>query len=90
MGDGTVSTQHVKDARQKVLVVDDDPLLRELLADFLEQVGFEVRTAQDGRVGLNALGECHFDIILSDFRMPGVSDLDMAVVVRRTAPSKWG
>lgn len=82
----TVSAQQLKDARQKVLVVDDDPLMRELMADFLEAVGFEVRTAQDGRAGLNALGECHFDIILSDFRMPGMSGIEMAAVVRQTDP----
>jgi CheY-like chemotaxis protein len=85
--EGTVSAQRLKDARQKVLVVDDDPLMRELLADFLEAVGFEARTAQDGRAGLNALGECHFDVILSDFRMPGMSGLDMAAVVRQTDPT---
>lgn len=82
-----MSTQHLKDTRLKVLVVDDDPSLRELLAVFLEQVGFEVRTAQDGQAGLNALGECHFDIIFSDFRMPGMTGLEMATRVRRIDPA---
>lgn len=84
--EGTVSAQQLNDARQKVLVVDDDPSLRELLQVFLEQVGFEVRTAPDGQAGLDALDESHFDIILSDFRMPGISGLEMAAVVRQTDP----
>jgi CheY-like chemotaxis protein len=82
-----MSAQRLNDARQKVLVVDDDPLLRELLANFLEQLGFEVRTAQDGHAGLNALNTCHFDIILSDFRMPGMSGLEMATIIRQTNPA---
>lgn len=82
-----MSAQRLNNARQKILVVDDDPSLRELLAEFLERRGFEVRTAQDGRAGLNAMGECHFDVILSDFRMPGMSGLEMAAVVRQTDPT---
>lgn len=82
-----MSTQHLKDARQKVLVVDDDPSLRALLADFLERMGFDVRTAPDGQAGLNALAECHFDLIFSDFRMPGMTGLEMAAFVRRTDPA---
>lgn len=79
-----MSAQRLNDARQKILVVDDDPLMRELMADYLEAVGFEVRTAQDGSAGLDALGKYHFDIILSDFRMPGMSGLEMAALVRQT------
>ncbi len=82
-----MSAQRLNDTRQKILVVDDDPSLRELLTEFLERGGFEVRTAQDGRAGLNALGECRFDVILSDFRMPGMSGLEMAAIVRQTDPT---
>ena len=79
-----MNTLQLNTARQKVLVVDDDRSLRELLADYLEMAGFEVRTAPDGRAGLNALGKCHFDLILTDYRMPGMTGLDMAAVVRQT------
>jgi two-component system capsular synthesis sensor histidine kinase RcsC len=59
-------------------------MLRELLTDYLEQVGFEVRTAPDGRAGLHALDECHFDLILTDYRMPTMTGLEMAACIRRS------
>lgn len=76
--------QRLHDGRQKVLVVDDDCTLRELLATYLERVGFEVRTAPDGRAGLNAFGECRFDLILTDYRMPAMNGLEMAASIRRS------
>ncbi|HWQ69112.1 MAG TPA: response regulator [Patescibacteria group bacterium] len=82
-----MSAQMLLDVRRKILVVDDDLSIRELLADYLEQAGFEVKTAPDGRAGLKALDESHFDIILSDFRMPGMSGLEMAAVIRQTNPA---
>lgn len=75
------------DVRQKILVVDDNPNMLALLKERLELAGFEVRTAPDGRAGLKALGECYFDTIISDFRMPGMSGLEMAAIVRQTNPA---
>lgn len=82
-----MSAQQLQGTRKKVLVVDDNSSLRELLADFLERVGFEVTTAQDGQAGLDAIEKCHFDLILADFRMPGMTGLEMAAVVRQTNPA---
>lgn len=79
-----MSAQRLHDRRQKVLVVDDDRTLRELLADYLQRIGFEVRTAQDGRAGLTALGESHFDLILTDYRMPVMTGIEMATCIRRS------
>ena len=79
-----MSAQRLNDTKQKILVVDDDPSLRELLAEFLERGGFEVRTAQDGRAGLNALDRYHFDLILTDYRMPAMTGIEMAAVIRRS------
>ncbi|HWR21508.1 MAG TPA: response regulator [Verrucomicrobiae bacterium] len=79
-----MSAQQLHDTRRKVLVVDDDSALRELLEVHLERVGFDVRTAQDGRAGLHALGESHFDLILTDYRMPAMTGLEMATYIRRS------
>ncbi len=79
-----MSAQRLNDTRQKILVVDDDCTLRELLADYLERMGFEVRAVPDGRAGLNALDGCHFDLILTDYRMPAMTGIEMAAVIRRS------
>lgn len=79
-----MDVQQLNDVRQKILVVDDDYMQRELLTDHLERVGFEVRTAPDGRAGLHALDECRFDLILTDYRMPAMTGLEMAACIRRS------
>ena len=54
--------------------------------DFLEQLDFEVHTAPDGTTGLQAFHAQHFDLILVDFQMPGITGLEMASEVRKTDP----
>lgn len=72
------------DTRQKVLVVDDDTLFRELLSDLLKAAGYQVWTAEDGLAGLDALHNGSFDLILVDYRMPRMTGLDMSAFIRRT------
>jgi DNA-binding response OmpR family regulator len=72
--------------RRRALVVDDDPMVRALLADFLEQQDFEVRTAQDGRTALVIFPAERFALILVDFQMPDMTGLEMATEVRQTDP----
>ena len=79
-----MSAEQLNNARQKVLVVDDDPSFRELLTDLLETVGYDVWTAQDGLAGLDALYNGPFDLILTDYRMPGMTGLEMAAFMRRS------
>lgn len=76
----------LKDPRGRILVVDDDPGLRALFVDFLEQQRFESRVAPDGPSALAALDTDRFDLIFVDFHMPGMSGLELAAVVRRTDP----
>lgn len=61
----------------RVLVIDDDPRIRDVLSRFLSQNGFEVDTAVDGETGLRVLQEATPDIVLLDMDMPGVSGLDV-------------
>lgn len=72
-----------KAARGRILVVDDDPLIGELLVMLFEQEGFEVQTAQDGCAGLIAFSEDHFDLIFTDLRMPRMTGLELAAAVRK-------
>jgi chemotaxis protein histidine kinase CheA len=56
--------------RRRVLVVDDSPIVRDLLSELLSSVGLDVRTAGDGAAALQALNERAADLIVCDVEMP--------------------
>jgi len=56
----------------RVLVVDDDPAIRQVIAFALSDEGFEVDEAGNGWAALAAIDQQHPDIILLDMRMPGM------------------
>lgn len=60
-----------------ILIIDDDESVRDALKDFLEEKGFKVTTATNGRFGLELLKEDRFDILLVDLMMPGMGGLDV-------------
>lgn len=61
----------------RILVIDDESSIRELLKDFLTSKSFEVVTASDGESGLALLKSDKFDLLLLDLMMPGLSGLDI-------------
>jgi DNA-binding NtrC family response regulator len=67
---------------QRILVIDDEESIRDLLKDFLESRGYEVTTTGDGESGLSMLKEERFDLYLLDLMMPGISGLDVLKVAR--------
>lgn len=70
----------------RVLVVDDEaPLLMTLVAN-LELEGFEVMEAKSGEQALELLGGHHFDVVLSDIRMPGMNGVDLCREIRKRQP----
>ena len=64
----------------RVLVVDDEPEIAELMRDMLEGAGYEVATAESGAVALALLETARFDAIVSDLHMP---DMDGATLWRQ-------
>jgi class 3 adenylate cyclase len=70
--------------RGRLLVVDDEPANRELLARRLEKRGFDVRTVADGRTALHAIEAEAFDVVLLDVMMPGISGLQVLEAIRAT------
>lgn len=65
---------------KKVLVVDDDPMIRNLVQAMLESEGFEVSTAEDGRQGVDIIeggDPTHFSLIVLDVVMPEMNGLDV-------------
>jgi DNA-binding NtrC family response regulator len=63
--------------QQKILVVDDDQELREMLYRFLTYKGFSVQTACHGGDGYEALGRDSFDMVITDIYMPHMNGLEL-------------
>lgn len=69
-----------------ILIIDDDPLIRELLSSYLDQEGFRSVTAADGRSGLVLFDAEGPDAVLCDLSMPGIGGLGVLAEVRRRSP----
>jgi DNA-binding NtrC family response regulator len=67
----------------RILVVDDDPGQRSLLDSFLSSQGFTIVTVDSGEKALDALRADHFELMISDVRMPGISGLETLRRARR-------
>lgn len=67
---------------ERVLLVDDDVELVELLRDYLEREGFAVSTAHDGPTGVSAALGAHHDIVVLDIMMPGMSGIEVLNRIR--------
>ena len=72
-------------ATARVLVIDDDARLHDLLKSYLVQHGFVVDTALDGERGLAALQSRAYDAVLLDVMMPGIDGLEVCRRIRRTS-----
>jgi CheY-like chemotaxis protein len=83
----------VQDARQtrapqqKLLIVDDEPAIRTLMSEVLIEIGFFVRSVEDGFSALVGIRNEIPDILLSDLYMPGISGFELLSVVHRRFPS---
>ncbi len=67
----------------RVMVVDDDAVLRKLVTDQVARMGFDSTSAASGEEALDALAKSDFDVVLLDIRMPGLSGLDALREVRK-------
>ncbi len=69
--------------KYSVLVVDDDELVNEFLVETLQRSGYSVQTALSGEVGLEKFKADHFDIVLSDLKMPGMNGIELLEQIKR-------
>jgi putative nucleotidyltransferase with HDIG domain len=72
--------------RPRVLVVDDEKFIRDIVADFLGMEGYIVRTAEDGVSAKNELERAQYDMVISDLKMPKMGGLDLLKEVARAHP----
>lgn len=66
----------------KILIVDDELHIRELLKDYLEHEGFHATTAEDGQTALDLLETESFDLMLLDVRMPKMNGFEVLKYMR--------
>lgn len=71
---------------RRVLVVDDDPMVREVLSTYLSEDGYEVELAVNGREGLAKFAAGSFDIVLTDRSMPEMEGDELAREVKKLKP----
>jgi DNA-binding NtrC family response regulator len=67
----------------RVMVVDDDAVLRKLVSDQVARMGFDSTAAASGEEALEAIAKSDFDVVLLDIRMPGLSGLETLREVRK-------
>jgi two-component system response regulator PilR (NtrC family) len=79
----------VKKSAARVLVVDDEALIRWSLTEMLGERGYVVTEAADARTALEAIQQAAepFDVVLLDYRLPDSADLRLLGTIRRLAPS---
>jgi len=70
----------------KILVVDDELIMRESLAEWLKRDGYYVEKAGSGEEALKLFKETRFDILLVDIKMDGISGLDVLKLVKESDP----
>jgi len=65
-----------------VLVVDDEKYIRKILIKIARQKGFDVAEASDGLEAINILNTTHFDIVISDIKMPELNGFELIKKVK--------
>jgi two-component system response regulator MtrA len=69
----------------RILLIEDDPSIREVTAIGLRNAGFTVDTADDGRAGLDRFETADVDLVLLDVMLPRMDGLEVARAIRRTS-----
>jgi two-component system response regulator MtrA len=67
----------------RILLVEDDPSIREVTAIGLRNAGFTVETADDGRAGIERFEAADFDLVLLDVMLPRLDGLEVARAIRK-------
>ncbi len=80
--DSAAGGGQVAPRRERILLVEDDPVNRKLALAFLQRLGFQPVAACDGKDALNALGSSVFDLVLMDCQMPELDGFETTRLIR--------
>ena len=69
---------------QRILLVDDEPRIREVVAGYLRRDGYLVETAEDGEAARRGLSEFQPDLVVLDLMLPAVSGFEVLSEIRRS------
>ena len=73
-------------AMEPILVVDDEPIVRESIRDWLQDAGYEVATAETGEEVLSLVGKRDFSVIIMDIRLPGKTGITVLKELKALKP----
>jgi CheY-like chemotaxis protein len=71
---------------QNILVIEDDPIMREALVDWLEAAAYGVRTAADGTAGLAAVKSAPPALVITDIHLPGTNGAKVISELKQRYP----
>ena len=72
--------------KARILLVDDDGPIRSSLRIFFEAEGYEFLGVESAEKGLEEVGRQHYDVIIADYRLPGMDGLEFLRTIRETHP----
>ncbi len=72
---------------QRVLIVDDEPVVRQFVSRALRHAGFTVTTAEDGLDALERLDRHPVDLLITDIVMPGLDGIELALTASKKHPA---
>lgn len=70
----------------RVLCIDDEEMIRITIGDYLEDFGYRILFAENGRTGLETFRQADVDVVLVDLRMPEVDGLEVLAAIRQESP----
>jgi two-component system, cell cycle response regulator len=77
--------EKIEYSNEKILIVDDDPYLRETLVKLLQKMGFASQSVSNGNDALEALGDNNYTILITDMKMPGMDGLDLIKKIQESS-----
>lgn len=82
----TERRQDQKKTRVKVLIVDDEPAIGNILARILSNKGHQAQTVTSGKAALAMLQDAGYDLLVADLKMSGISGIDLYQTLKKKRP----
>src|SRR5271157_1548372 len=71
---------------KSILIVDDEPIVRESIRDWLKDAGYQVATAESGEQALEMVNQQDFGVLVVDIRLPGITGINVLEKVKAIKP----